>query len=175
MSSTTVTNSSTSSNPDYQVKKTNNGDGDIQHVQLHDTVNNAPAQWYPDGAGASAQGVVLFDATNQIIFDTSNPFPIVPIERAMATVGDGRLTVTTAGTAEQFPTRDCLRVDITALDTNTGVVVIGGSTVIAASGTRRGTPLVAGQPYSIVVDNLDRLYMDSTVSGEGVTYTYYGL
>ncbi len=35
----------------------------------------------------------------------------------------------------------CKKVTITAETDNTGIVVIGGSTVVAALGTRQGTPL----------------------------------
>jgi len=125
--STRVSNSSSSINPDYDVKIRTTSDGNVQYLR-------------------------------------SDP---------PTTVVDGRQVVTTAGTRVNFSNVPCERVDITALSSNTGIVVIGAITCVAAAGTRRGTPLVANQPYSIEIDNLNKLYIDSTVSGEGVSYTAY--
>lgn len=89
--------------------------------------------------------------------------------------GDGNQTVTTAATRVQLSASSvpCKSVSITAKDTNTGVIVVGGSTVVALAGaTRRGTPLNAGDTMTIDIGNLNLLYIDATVSGEGVVYTY---
>lgn len=86
-------------------------------------------------------------------------------------VADGRKTVTTAGTAEQFSALDCRTVAITALSTNSGVVVIGASSVVAAAGTRRGTPLAASDTAIFAVSNMNLLWADVTVNGEGVSFT----
>lgn len=102
------------------------------------------------------------------------------------TVGDGRKTVTAAGTAVTLatattvtagqnpgPTANSVRdLRVTALSTNTGVIVVGGSTVVAAAGTRRGTPLSAGDTVSINLADLSKLYIDATVNGEGVSFSY---
>lgn len=88
-------------------------------------------------------------------------------------IGDGRKTVTAAGTAETLASSTaCKSVVITALSTNTGTVVVGGSTVVASLSTRRGTPLLASESIVLDVDNLSKVYLDVTVSGEGVVYTY---
>jgi hypothetical protein len=88
-------------------------------------------------------------------------------------VGDGRKTVTTGGTAEALASSTSIKsVVITAETDNTGVIVVGGSTVVAALGTRRGTPLSAGESLSLEIDNLADVYLDTTVNGDGVTYTY---
>lgn len=91
-----------------------------------------------------------------------------------AAAGDGRKTVTTAGTAVQVatqPTRansTCL----TALSGNTGTICVGGSTVVAAVGaTRRGTPLAAGESVTFNCD-ASLLWIDATVNGEGVSFSY---
>lgn len=89
-------------------------------------------------------------------------------------IGDGRTTVTTAGTRVVLASStSCKKVDIAALVGNTGIVVVGGSTVVASAGTRQGIPLYAGDIYSLEIDNLNDVYLDSTVNGEGVSYTYY--
>jgi hypothetical protein len=61
---------------------------------------------------------------------------------------------------------------VTAETDNTDVVVVGGATCVADLATRQGTPLSAGQSVSLDVSNLDQVYLDAEVNGEGVTYTY---
>ena len=102
----------------------------------------------------------------------TSPSGLVPGTIALTTVGDGRREVPTAGTRVQFAAVACVAVTITAEFDNTGVVVIGGSTCIAALATRRGTPLEAGDSMTLEVDNMNRLYIDSTVATDGVTFTY---
>ena len=92
----------------------------------------------------------------------------------ITTIGDGRKTVATAGTREALAvSTPCKKVDITAETDNTGIIVVGGSTVVAALATRRGIPLYAGDTYSFEIDNLADIYIDTTVSGDGCTYTYF--
>lgn len=98
----------------------------------------------------------------------------------MATAGTGRQTVTTAGTRVQLGaagswttgTGVISSIAITALSTNTGVIVVGDVACVAAAGTRRGTPLSANQTASFPVDDVADLYMDSTVNGEGISATW---
>jgi len=92
----------------------------------------------------------------------------------ITTIGDGRKTVATAGTREALAvSTPCKKVDITAETDNTGIIVVGGSTVVAALATRQGIPLYAGDTYSFEIDNLADIYIDTTVSGDGCTYTYF--
>ena len=97
---------------------------------------------------------------------------ITPVGSAN-TVGDGRKTVTTAGTAEQFTAQACKYVIIVGLPGNTNGVVIGGSTVVAATGTRRGVVLYAEQSQRFDITNMNLLYIDSITNGEGVAFTYF--
>lgn len=86
---------------------------------------------------------------------------------------DGRKFVTTAGTREALATSTpCSIVIITAEANNTGVVVVGGRTVIAALATRQGIPLSAGDSITLTIDNLNKVWLDSMVSTDGVTYLY---
>lgn len=89
-------------------------------------------------------------------------------------LGDGRKVVAAAGTAERLSASSvrCRSLVVTAESDNTGVVVVGGATVVAALATRRGTPLVAGQSVALDVTNLKAVFIDSTVNGDGVTFTY---
>ncbi len=93
----------------------------------------------------------------------------------ITTIADNRKTVTTAGTAVSLVDGlvSAKYVLLTALSTNTGVIVFGGNTVVAAAATRRGTPLNPGASAGIPVDDLSDVYLDATVSGEGVSYTYF--
>ena len=86
---------------------------------------------------------------------------------------DGRTVVTTAGTRVALGTISGVKeIIITAETDNTGVIVVGGITVVAALATRRGVPLFAGESLTIPAYNLPDVYLDSTVSGDGVTYLY---
>lgn len=96
------------------------------------------------------------------------------LENPANTLGDGRKTVATTGTELQLtstPTR-IRSLIITAETDNTGVIVVGGSTVVADLATRRGTPLNAGESVSLDVDDLSKVWIDTTVNGDGVTFTY---
>jgi len=98
----------------------------------------------------------------------------VYVVHSITTISDGRKIVTTAGTRVALATSTvCKKVDITAETDNTGIIVVGGSTVVAALATRQGIPLYAGDTYSFEIDNLADVYLDSTVSGDGCTFTYY--
>ena len=90
----------------------------------------------------------------------------------MLGISSGRKTVTAAGTAEALESarREVLVAVITAETDNTGVVVIGGADVIAAQATRKGVPLDAGDSITLYSLDMNRIYIDSTVSGDGVTY-----
>ncbi|MDQ2084703.1 hypothetical protein RA307_31365 [Xanthobacteraceae bacterium Astr-EGSB] len=86
---------------------------------------------------------------------------------------DGRKVVTAAGTAEALAVSTVAKfVEITAETDNTGIIVVGGSTVVAALATRRGRPLLPGESTTLPISNLSNVYIDATVSGDGVTYVY---
>lgn len=88
--------------------------------------------------------------------------------------GDGRQTVTTAGTRVQLSTTNTpiTEVIITAETDNTGIIVVGVGTVVATLATRQGTPLLAGESLVMTEDNLTEIWLDSTVSTDGVTYQW---
>jgi hypothetical protein len=86
-------------------------------------------------------------------------------------------TVTTAGTAVRLAASStpAAWVTIQALSTNTGVICVGGSNVLAAM--KNGTCLAAGQaaPFYATpayIYDLNTIWIDSTVNGEGVGVTY---
>lgn len=91
---------------------------------------------------------------------------------------DGRKVVATAATREPLTSsgRAFWSLVLQAETDNTGVVVVGGSTVVAAQATRRGIALNAGDIVTITRAedgpdmDLSLVYLDVTVSGDGVTY-----
>ena len=88
-------------------------------------------------------------------------------------IGTGRKTVAASATAEKLaPATKCTSVAITAETDNTGYIVVGGVNVVAALATRQGTPLAAGESMSIPTVDLDQIWLDTTVNGDGVTYTW---
>lgn len=97
----------------------------------------------------------------------------VTAEHPTTGIGDGRKVVAEAGTAVAIAASTSARwVTITAETDNTGTIVVGGSSVVAALSTRRGTPLSPGDTASIPCDDLADIYIDATVTGDGVTFTY---
>jgi hypothetical protein len=81
---------------------------------------------------------------------------------------NGNVTVTTAGTRVQLSGASVpvKFVIIRAHIANTGTIYVGDSAVAAANGYR----LTAGEPILWPIDNLNKLYVDASVNGEGVSY-----
>jgi UDP-N-acetylenolpyruvoylglucosamine reductase len=98
------------------------------------------------------------------------------------TVVSGRCVVTTAGTRVQLggagTTMTPTSVDgvisklvVCSNEANTGLVVIGGSGVVAAAGTRNG--VVINEVAPIVLEDLDDLgdlWVDATVNGDSLNF-----
>lgn len=92
-------------------------------------------------------------------------------------VADGRKTSTTPGTAVQIVASGTIAtssdsVMVQALLTNTNPVTVGASTTLAASGSRRGAILSAGQAVVLDVDDPSVLWLDVATSGDGVSYLF---
>ena len=128
-----------------------NGSDHVQWMKLY---------WGADGS---------FNATS-----ATNPLP-VSVTSANTTVTDGRKVVATAGTREALASSTaCKEVVINAETDNTGIVAVGAAaTVVAAIATRRGVPLNAGDSIVLQIDNLADVGLDSTVSGDGVTFVAF--
>lgn len=127
-------------------------------------VYNASLPTFTDGDA----GGLAVDNKGRLITSPSTGGGAIP-----ATVGDGRKVVAAAGTAEALATTTAIKsVVVTAETDNTGIIAVGGSGVVAALATRRGTPLSAGESIALDIDDLADVFIDSTVNGDGVTYTY---
>lgn len=90
--------------------------------------------------------------------------------------GSFRKVVTTAGTrvclvASSTP---CEWATVTAETDNTGTITVGDVTVVDTVLTRVGKNLTPGVPYTLLVKNLNQVYIDSSVNGDGVTVIYGG-
>ncbi len=124
----------------------------------------------PVGAGIgndSNQDTLMFrlDPTNKRLLTES-----LIQQDGYDTASDGTATVTTAGTRVQLPNTSCKRVIIQAHESNTGTIIVGGSTCVAALVGRRGFALYATQSCVFYVSNLNLLYIDSTESGDKIIY-----
>ena len=82
----------------------------------------------------------------------------------------GSQTVTTSGTCVALGSAECYRVHIRANSDNTGIVAVGGSAVTASPVT--GVFLEAAESLTLDVDNLSKVYIDASIDGEGVSFTY---
>ena len=96
------------------------------------------------------------------------------VQTAKGTIGTGRQTVTTNGTPVQLSGTSTAtrRVFIQSETDNTGNIIVGDSNIESVVGSERGIVLFTSQSIIIEIDNLNKVYIDSTVNGEGVAYLY---
>lgn len=90
--------------------------------------------------------------------------------RQVATAGT-RVRLTAASTKVR-------KVIVQALATNSGIIVVGGATVVAAAGTqasptRRGFALGAGDWLEFQFHDLTDVWLDATVNNDGVAAVYW--
>lgn len=86
----------------------------------------------------------------------------------------GRQVVTTAGTAVPLSaTKErCENITIIAESDNSGIISVGDASVVAAEGSQRGAILTPLGSLSVKVGDLSKIYIDATVSGDGVSIAY---
>ena len=75
--------------------------------------------------------------------------------------------VTTAGTRVQLPDYPCREVTLIAKNGNVGSIYVGGNDV---SSTVYGVELETKDSVTLQVNNTNLIYIDSSVSGEGISY-----
>lgn len=96
------------------------------------------------------------------------------VDHVISGIGHGVKTVTTAGTDVALSaSQACKKVVIQAQTDNTGLIAVGATGVDATIATGTGIVLTAGDVFVLQIDNLEDIFIDSTVSGEGVRYTYF--
>tara|TARA_R110000868_G_scaffold145660_1_gene365979 strand:- start:814 stop:1137 length:324 start_codon:yes stop_codon:yes gene_type:complete len=95
------------------------------------------------------------------------------IDHSTSGIGDGVTTVTTAGTDVVLASSTAAKwVIVQAQTDNTGWIAVGATGVDATVATGTGILLGAGESITLPIDNLADIFIDSTVSGEGVRYSY---
>lgn len=104
-------------------------------------------------------------------------FSIGVVGHDVTTIVDGRVTLTTAGVAQQLSTVSvpAKYAVISPLYTNTGIMAVGASTVLATATQARGIPLVTGDPpLTVPCTDLNQIYFDGTFANGTVTYIGLG-
>lgn len=91
----------------------------------------------------------------------------VSIVGSLANITGAVQNVTTAGIRVQLPNIPCREVTIIAKRTNAGYVYAGGNNV---SSTVFGVELSAKESYTFAVANANQVYIDTSISGEGISY-----
>jgi hypothetical protein len=99
--------------------------------------------------------------------------------RPPLTAGSGRITVDESGTPVALSNTSipCRKVIISAFEQNKDVVTVGDISIIAGemfddANTRTGITLFAGQSLELEIDNINKLFIDAVIAGEGITYIY---
>jgi len=92
----------------------------------------------------------------------------------MAEIVGGRKVVAAAGTAEPLVagSTKASHIVIQAETNNTGVICVGDSSVDETQASRNGIALNAGDSFSTPCDDINDIYIDASVTGDGVTYFY---
>ena len=134
------------------------------------------------GTGGNFLGGIL-DALADVSTSTAQATALVTLNSILAALeatltvtmatasglGNGAKTVTTAGTAVVLGTSTpVVSVTIKALRANTGNIYVGATGVTAAN----GFILERGSSVSLDIDNLADIFLNSDVSGEGVSFLY---
>lgn len=92
----------------------------------------------------------------------------VPVrEQGSETLTANVQNVTTAGAAIQLPNVPCRKVMVIAKRSNTGYIYVGGSNVTSSV---YGAELGPKESIVIELSNANLLFLNSSVSGEGVSY-----
>lgn len=123
------------------------------------------------GGAAVSMGTGTRDAgTQRVTIATDDA---LTVNHSVGSIGHGVKTVTTAGTDVVLGSTTTIKwVVVQSQTDNTGLISVGGSGVDATEATGTGIILYPGESVTLHVDNLDDIYIDSTVNGEGVRYTY---
>ena len=115
---------------------------------------------------------LAFDVSGQQqLVNAANPLPVTGVvgggggsSAPPSSLLDGTATVVTAGNAVALAaSTSCLRVTVTALDSNTGFILVGSS-------GGQSNKLFPGDSISIEIDDLAKVFVDAELNGEGVSY-----
>lgn len=88
-------------------------------------------------------------------------------------IGSGNASIVTPGVPVAIAGRTpCKKVVLCAPSSNTGEVYVGGANVSAANGSEVGIVLLPIGMTTLEINDLSKIYIDATVAGEGVSFTY---
>ena len=119
-----------------------------------------------DGIKKIADGIVNKNSSGTEIFTDANAGSV---KLTGSINGKGALaTVTTAGTRVQLPSFACREVTITAKRTNTGYIYASPDNLV--SSTVYGIELATKDSFTFNVANANQIWIDASVSGEGISY-----
>lgn len=91
----------------------------------------------------------------------------------MANIYTGQKNVTTSGTPVQLPDQSIdpnQLVLVKAKSGNSGTITVGNNATVAANGSSSHFKIFPGQSVPIACSNTSQIWIDSTVSGDGVEY-----
>jgi len=121
------------------------------------------SKFYGGGSGGSST-VAISQST------TDNNVVVV----APTSINHGIKTVATAGTSVALAaSTTCRHLVVQAQTDNTGKIAVGASGVSAVIASGTGILLEPGDAFEMDISNLSLVYIDSTVNGDGVRYTYF--
>lgn len=84
-------------------------------------------------------------------------------------IGSGVQSTVTAGTRVALKTTTSIKsVTVRAKSVNTGLIYVGSVAVTSSNGFQ----LSPSETVSLDVDDLAKVYIDSAINGEGVTFIY---
>jgi len=130
--------------------------------------------------GVTTTKVGDIDAQNMLLRDSNgnqlNPSQVTGIN-SLTGSSSVRDVVAVAGTRKRLnaTSTPCVGVFVQAFRINTNLVTVGFSDVVGTpDASRKGIcSLESGDTAWIPVDNLNKLYIDSMVNGEGLMYTVF--
>jgi len=97
----------------------------------------------------------------------------IKVNHTTTGIGHGKKTVTTAGTDVALAASTPAKwVTVQAYRANTANIAVGAAGVDATAATGDGVTLAPGESITLPVDNLADVFIDATVNGEGVRFTY---
>ena len=131
---------------------------------------------------AFGKAVMTLEPKDQV---TINPEQIAGLMMAITNSGgagdapngglySGRKVVASAGTAEKLSaTKErCENITITAESDNSGIIALGDINVVAAEGSEQGVILTPLGSHTVKVGDLSKIYIDATITGDGVSFAY---
>lgn len=125
-------------------------------------------------AGVAAGSGTVGATVQRVTIATDDAVSTALASKYITGINHGVKTVTSAGTDEALASSTaCKKVLIQAQTDNTGVIAVGASGVDATVATGTGYLMYAGDAIEMDIDNLNDVYIDATVSGDGVRYTYW--